>query len=48
MRHQSGSPIYVNGGYAIGILHDGNGYSTFARQLDSDLTDWLDAYGYFD
>ena len=48
VRHQSGSPIYVNGGYAIGILHGGNGYSTFARQLDSDLTDWLDAHGYFD
>lgn len=48
VRHQSGSPIYVNGGYAIGILHGGNGCSTFARQLDSDLTDWLDAYGYFD
>lgn len=45
---QSGSPIYVNGGYAIGILRGGNGYSTFARQLDSDLTDWLDAHGYFD
>lgn len=45
---QSGSPVLVNGGYSIGILHGGDGNTTYARQLDSGLVDWLDQNGYFD
>lgn len=45
---QSGSPIFTQGGYAIGILHGGNGEATFGRQLETGLTSWLNDKGYFD
>lgn len=46
---QSGSPLFLEGGYAIGIT---SGYcgdnSMVSVQLDNDVTTWLKENGYFD
>ena len=45
---QSGSPVFVNEGYAIGILNSGTDTITYVRQLNSELVDWLEQNHYYD
>lgn len=49
MPGQSGSPLYLPGGYAIGITSgNANDRSMFSVQLDNGITTWLNQNGYFD
>lgn len=49
MPGQSGSPLYLPGGYAIGITSgNANDRSIFSVQLDNGITTWLNQNGYFD
>ena len=49
MPGQSGSPLFLPGGYAIGITSATTGeHSMRSVQLDNGITTWLNQNGYFD
>lgn len=44
---QSGSPLYLPGGYAIGITSGESANAMLSVQLDNGITSWLSSNGYF-
>ncbi len=45
---QSGSPLFLPGGYAIGITSGHADHTMYSVQLDNGITTWLSQNGYFD